>query len=73
MDSRCNSTYIQIYTIIKILMNNWKKYLKTYCCLYYNEIKSEHIYEYFNELKELVNYEGEHPELRLVSVQRLWW
>ena len=54
-------------------MNNWKKYLKTYCCLYYNEIKSEHIYEYFNELKELVNYEVEHPELRLVSVQRLWW
>ena len=37
-------------------MNNWKCYLKTYCCLFYNEKTAEHIYEYFNDTHEMVEY-----------------
>ena len=54
-------------------MNNWKKYLKSYCCVFYDEDEYSHVYEYFNTIRELAEFEEKHRELTLVSVQRLWW
>ena len=49
----------------------WKNYLKTYCCMFYSHLERVHVYEYFNDLEEVIQYLVDNKHMDLYSIQRI--
>lgn len=46
--------------------------MKTYCWMFYSHQTQQHMFEYFNTLKEVQNFMNDYVDLELLSLQRIF-
>ena len=46
--------------------------MKTYCGMFYSKTTKQHVFDYFNTLKEVEIYLNDFSDLELLSLQRIF-